>query len=433
MTRDPFTTPPRKKKMSAPITAKTSPSKKTEISRKHHTFRSLPTTHKDLFLRRVAGKIYAHSTLPHRGTFYFVFVDGPKDATSHTIHLTLYDNNTKTIRTYRPKPAFTAPRGSTASCTALDGGNNFLFKTFLFSLNENWTQHQLLPVDLQKSIVEELLSRKEHAMPCAVSTPSESSEVNYWYRLKASGGETIPIHRTVLESKWPEFKESLNARSLAAKLPEFLAPNTILMSYFPIETLRVFKRYFYGEELNMRFVDAARFVIFAHDGCYKYGLFDLCVLSERKLLENWKLARPENWRDTSVSVHDLFTLWESGWFSGDTYHRMVAMTYIRRLGKSGVDVLAAGQMRGFGISQKLCFVNDARLTEDYEMKKAILSCGAHGLIVLLKFLQNPQKHCLRMLQHAQKILRDERVLLKRIQTLLEKLKGNGLRLQIQNL
>lgn len=288
----------------------------------------------------------------------------------------------------------------------------FLFKTFLFCLDENWTQRELLPVDLQEITVKEVLSCKDHTtIPLAVPTPSESAVVTPYYFLKGSGGGVVRIHKTIVDSKWPGFKKSLNSKSLEPSVPVFIAPNTISMSYFPIETVKAFKRYL-CKELNMRFVDAARLLVLVHKASYSYIPYALLELSVRLVFENLGEA----------SVHDVFTLWESGWFANHTQMRTVVTIYIIIFGKRGADPFDVGQKRGFSISQKLCFVNDARLTEDYQIDKTILRCGAHGLVVLLKYLQGPQEQCSRLLQRAQMVLRDEKMLLRRIQMLLERLK-----------
>lgn len=207
------------------------------------------------FDKQIEGKLRAQCILKNVGTFYFVFggVSREDSQGRHKVYLKFYNDEEGVVHK-SAYALFICPRDHQGFCHAIDQ-NTFMLESFMISMNEDWTKHNFIPMGPQdKTAFAAYLSDQTDVHKTGLSRIKRTADSDF--TLESGDGETVAVHRSVMEGLWPFFKGMVDSNM------EETSNKRVKLS-MPKSTMDVLVRYLYGEELSLQFEDAANLIVYA--------------------------------------------------------------------------------------------------------------------------------------------------------------------------
>lgn len=224
------------------------------------------------FDKQIQGKVRFECPLQDVGTFYFVYGEvDPSDKQGWSrIYLKFYNDNENVVHT-APSAPLISPKGGYHTGVAINH-HTFVFNGCLLVLDKAWIITVVF-VKLSDEIKSTLVahwSNQTTVHKAGLSRIRDTADSDF--TLESDDGSTISVHKSVLEGLWPFFKGMIDS-----KMEE--TANKRVKLKMPKTTMDVLVRYLYGEDLNLKFVDAANLIVFAQ----MYDLPELLDLAIEKV------------------------------------------------------------------------------------------------------------------------------------------------------
>lgn len=208
------------------------------------------------FDKQIQGNVRARCTLEGVGTFYFVYGPAvPNDKQNrHDVFLKFYNSQEGVAHKSSISPFLCTKVAREKSCHAIDQ-NTFVLEDIMISLNDKWSYTNFIRLDSAgKTALAGYLSKQTDVHKTGLSRIKRTADSDFI--LESVDGETVSVHKSVMEGLWPFFKGMVDSNM------EEKANKRVKLST-PKSTMNVLVRYLYGEELNLQFEDAANLVVYA--------------------------------------------------------------------------------------------------------------------------------------------------------------------------
>lgn len=221
---------------------------------------------------QIRGKVLAQCFLEDLGTFYFVFEeDDPNNAEQSAVYLKFYNDEDEELYTSY-EPVFYRKKNTRDTCVAVSH-NTFLFPEWTVAVNDDWREPictQLPSNGTLRNAIMDILSTQTSIHKTGLSRIRSSADTDF--SLESEDGETVKVHKSVMEGLWPFFRGMVDS-----KMEESTHKNVKLS--VPKSTLEEIVRYLYGEELELQFEDAANLIVSAQ----MYDLPELLELATKEV------------------------------------------------------------------------------------------------------------------------------------------------------
>lgn len=286
---------------------------------------------KEEFDEEINGNLKAQCTLENAGTFYFVTGGELCETIKELdIHLKFFDEEEGVMHIsdclHIPTINFVGD-----SPVAVNQ-NLFMFKDFVMLLEHDWGSSTYCHISKSAHTrIADFYLTQTSVHKTGLSRIKKDATADF--TLKAEKGRAIKVHKSVMEGLWPFFKGMLasNMQEVADGFVKFPMPRT---------TLEVIVRYLYGEELSLKFEDAANLIVFAQ-------MYDLPELLE--------IATVEVKKDV-LTITKAVLLWRKGFEANNEDVRDFASGHIDTLMSETKDF--HGKISHLEKDELLCLLQD---------------------------------------------------------------------------
>lgn len=237
------------------------------------------------FDKQIEGKVRARCPLKDVGTFYFVYgeVNSVDTRGRYNIYLKFYNEEENMVHTSLDSP-FISMTGRYHTGVAIDQ-TTFTFDSCLVVMDPTWTNGTIANLsDQSKSTLITHWSKQTTVHKTGLSRIRDTADSDF--TLESDDGSTVSVHKSVLEGLWPFFKGMVDS-----KMEE--TANKRVKLNMPKSTMDVLVRYLYGEDLNLKFDDAANLIVYAQ----MYDLPELLDLATEKV------------KQVTLSIQQAIYLW----------------------------------------------------------------------------------------------------------------------------
>ncbi|AOW00144.1 hypothetical protein B0I73DRAFT_131566 [Yarrowia lipolytica] len=257
------------------------------------------------FEDEIKDRIVAQCSLKDVGIFYIVLCER-KGPGWLSVCLQFYNDEEGVVHRsgvlgwWRRKPK------TGATCFAIDQ-NTFLFDSTLLLLDANWETCSSRRFSAQTRLgMAHFLTKQTSVHSTGLSRIRNTAGSDF--KLMSEEGETVEVHKAVLQGVWPFFRDMLRVKQENEPQHRIKLP-------MPKSTLDVLMSYLYGEELQMEFHDAANLILNAR----MYNLPELLELAKTKV------------KSEPMDFQQALLLWQKSFRAQDEQVRDHASARIQQL------------------------------------------------------------------------------------------------------